>query len=222
MGAVVKENVKGHNVLSGADDDILRRDLREIVHEPLPPCAHACDGNGCHKEDVRELRKLAHKLLCALDYGLRTHEIRIRIKRDPLLRVTSEFAPALYLIYAHRLFVGITFAQDLHCIRISFVKYVINVESETEQDEQSEQQAQPTDEEKAELRDLTNKCTAVGLNEREIAQKLYAQWKQGGIEASRVFADMSINAVNMGVDPETGEVFDETELADEDIPFGEE
>lgn len=99
-------------------------------------------------------------------------------------------------------------------------KPVIKVESEVEQPVQP---AQPTDEEKAELRDLTNRCAAVGLGERESAQKLYAQWKQGGIEAARALADMNINGVlHQGFDPETGEVFDEMDLADEDIPFGEE
>ena len=103
----------------------------------------------------------------------------------------------------------------------SVFKPVVSVEVESEPAE-PERPAQPTDEEKAELRALTDKCVAVNYNEREIASYLYNQWKQGGIEAARVAADMSINAVkNNEMDPHTGEVFDEADLADEDIPFGE-
>lgn len=103
----------------------------------------------------------------------------------------------------------------------SVFKPVVSVEVESEPAE-PERPAQPTDEEKAELRALTDKCVAVNYNEREIASYLYNQWKQGGIEAARVAADMSINAVkNNEMDPQTGEVFDEADLADEDIPFGE-
>ena len=100
-------------------------------------------------------------------------------------------------------------------------KPVMSVEVESESAE-PEKPAQPTDAEKAELRALTDKCVAVGYNEREIASKLYGQWKVGGIEAARVTADLNINAMKNGFDPETGEVFDEeADLADEDIPFGE-
>ena len=103
----------------------------------------------------------------------------------------------------------------------SVFKPVVSVEVESEAAE-PEKPAQPTDEEKAELRALTDKCVAVRYNEREIASYLYNQWKQGGIEAARVAADMSINAVkNNEMDPQTGEVFDDADLADEDIPFGE-
>ena len=103
----------------------------------------------------------------------------------------------------------------------SVFKPVVSVEVESEPAE-PKKPAQPTDEEKAELRALTDKCVAVNYNEREIASYLYNQWKQGGIEAARVAADMSINAAkNNEMDPQTGEVFDEADLADEDIPFGE-
>lgn len=70
-----------------------------------------------------------------------------------------------------------------------------------------EQPAQdgPTDEEKAELRRLTDECVALGYDANEMAHYLFGQYKEGGIEAARSAAAQSVAAVG-NVDPETGEV----------------
>ena len=66
----------------------------------------------------------------------------------------------------------------------------------------------PTDEEKAELRSLTDGCVALGYDEGEMARWLFDQYKQGGMEAARAAAEQS-KAAMANVDPETGEVADE-------------
>jgi hypothetical protein len=53
---------------------------------------------------------------------------------------------------------------------------------------QPEQPSVPTDEEKAELRELTAKCVALGAGESETKKALFAQWQQGGMDAARGYA----------------------------------
>jgi len=64
-----------------------------------------------------------------------------------------------------------------------------------------EQPQGPTDDEKAELRKLTDECVAAGYGEAEIARWLYDRYKEGGIEAAR---EGAANA--MSANAETGEV----------------
>ena len=66
-------------------------------------------------------------------------------------------------------------------------------------------QGGPTDEEKSELRRLTDECAALGYDADEMAHYLFGQYKEGGIEAARAAAAQSVAAVG-NVDPETGEV----------------
>ena len=63
---------------------------------------------------------------------------------------------------------------------------------------------EPTDEEKAELRRLTDECVAAGYDGAEMARWLYDRYKEGGIEAAR---EGAANA--MSANDETGEVVDE-------------
>lgn len=79
---------------------------------------------------------------------------------------------------------------------------------------------QPTEQEKAELRQLTDRCVAAGCD-KGVANRIWEQYQHGGMGAVRAFAQQTISTRAQGVDPETGEVLDaEMELADEDIPFG--
>lgn len=66
----------------------------------------------------------------------------------------------------------------------------------------------PTDEEKAEMRSLTDGCVAAGHDGERTARRIYDAYRQGGMEAARTEA-----ASVMATDPETGE------LASEDIEF---
>ena len=73
-----------------------------------------------------------------------------------------------------------------------------------------EQPHGPTDEEKAEMRSLTDGCVAAGHDGGVTARRIYDAYIGGGMDAARAEA----SAV-MATDPATGEV----ELADDDIDF---
>ena len=73
-----------------------------------------------------------------------------------------------------------------------------------------EQPHGPTDEEKAEMRSLTDGCVAAGHDGGVTARRIYDAYIEGGMDAARAEA----SAV-MATDPATGEV----ELADDDIDF---
>lgn len=89
------------------------------------------------------------------------------------------------------------------------------------------QQPKPTDEEKAELRRLTDSLVQQGCD-KGVANWIWEQYQRGGIEAAKAGYEATMESIrksreSQGVDPETGEVLDgEIELADEDIQFGEE
>lgn len=64
----------------------------------------------------------------------------------------------------------------------------------------------PSDQDKAELRRLTNECVALGYEERGTAKWLYEQYKQGGIDYARERAESLMTAKI-------------PDVADEDIEF---
>ncbi len=81
----------------------------------------------------------------------------------------------------------------------------------------------PTPEEKAELRSLTDSLIAEGCDQG-VATWIWERYQEGGMEAARSGAaktleDIRQRSATVDVNPETGEVM---EIADEDIPFGEE
>lgn len=78
---------------------------------------------------------------------------------------------------------------------------VIEVHDAVVTDADEPAQDGPTDEEKAELRRLTDECVAAGYDGAEMARWLYDRYKEGGIEAARVGA-----ANAMSANAETGEV----------------
>ena len=55
MRAVIKKDIKRHNVFSCSDDDILRRYLGEIMHKTLATGTHADYRNSRNKEYIRKL-----------------------------------------------------------------------------------------------------------------------------------------------------------------------
>lgn len=78
--------------------------------------------------------------------------------------------------------------------------------------EEPQQQPQgPTDEEKLELRNMTDACANAGLDPRACAREIYDAYKEGGMEAARAKAMEKLSVDEDGV----------VEVADEDIPFGE-
>ncbi len=70
---------------------------------------------------------------------------------------------------------------------------------------------EPTDEEKLELRNMTDACANAGLDPRQCAREKYYSYKEGGREAARAKAMEKLSVDDDGV----------IEVADEDIPFGE-
>ncbi len=87
---------------------------------------------------------------------------------------------------------------------------VIEVHDAVVSDGESEQPQGPTDEEKAEMRSLTDGCVVAGHDGGVTARRIYDAYIEGGMDAARAEA----SAV-MATDPATGEV----ELADDDIDF---
>lgn len=70
---------------------------------------------------------------------------------------------------------------------------------------------EPTDDEKLELRNMTDACANAGLDPRQCAREIYDAYKEGGMEAARAKAMEKLSVDDDGV----------VEVADEDIPFGE-
>jgi hypothetical protein len=70
---------------------------------------------------------------------------------------------------------------------------------------------EPTDEEKLELRNMTDACANAGLDPRVCAREIYDAYKEGGMEAARAKTMEKLSVDDDGV----------IEVADEDIPFGE-
>jgi phage recombination protein Bet len=89
---------------------------------------------------------------------------------------------------------------------------IIEVHSEV-MNEMPEAQNQPTDEEKAELRELTEQLKAVGFDDG-VAKWLWEQYKQGGMEAARAGVAATMESVNNQQDDNS-----QPEMAEEDIDF---
>ena len=84
------------------------------------------------------------------------------------------------------------------------------VESTYEPPTQPQSQQGPSDDDKLELRRLTNECTTMGYDERETARWLYDQYKQGGISAAKQAATQLMTQKMPG---------DVTDVSEDDIEF---
>ncbi len=129
---VVEHDVEGDDVFSCPHDDVLRRDLGEVLDETLRPRTHAACGNGRDEEHIGDLGELLDELLCSLGDGLRADKFGVGVELYPLIGVPVPPSPALDILHAQRLLVGMAAVDDGDGIGIAFIERIVYVETDTD------------------------------------------------------------------------------------------
>ena len=132
VGAVVEHDIEGDNVLPRAHDDVLRGDIGEIFDEAFGPRAHAAGGDGRDEEHVGDLGELSDELLRARGDGLCADELGVGIELYALVGMSVSPSPALDVLHAQRLLVGMAAVDDGNGIGIAFVERVVDVETDAD------------------------------------------------------------------------------------------